>query len=93
MTPIQALTEKIDQLTKKIDAQGVQPMNVDQAAAYLSISRSYLYRLTSGGLIVHYKTAGGKQLTFLKSDLDKWLTAHRVAPRWEIAQGLESCPS
>jgi excisionase family DNA binding protein len=86
VTQLQAIAEKIDRLAEKLEAQVVQPMNVDRAAEYLSISKSYLYSLTSRREIPHFKTAGGKQLTFLKADMDKWLTAHPVHTREEIRQ-------
>jgi excisionase family DNA binding protein len=89
VTQIERLVEKIDLLTAKIETQ-TPPLNVDQAAAYLHVSKSYLYRMTSGALIPHYKTQGGKQLSFLRTDLDAWLTAHRIATRQEIAAEVEA---
>lgn len=60
-----------------------RPLNVEEAARYLDLSPSYLYKLTSRGEIPHYKP-NGKRLYFLKSDLRKWILRGRVAPQEEI---------
>jgi len=44
----------------------------NEAAQYCGLSRSYLYKLTSAGLVPHYKPAG-KMLYFSKAELDIWL--------------------
>jgi len=46
-------------------------MKAAQAAKYINLSLSSLYKLTSAGQITFYKPA--KHLQFLKEDLDKWL--------------------
>ncbi len=84
MKQLQVLAEKIDRLAAMVEADAVHPMGAEQAANYLSISKSYLYSLTSRALIPHFKTAGGKRLTFLKNDLDKWLLSHPVAMRSDV---------
>ena len=47
-------------------------LTFNQAAQYCGLSRSYLYKLTSAGLVPHYKPAG-KMLYFSKAELDTWL--------------------
>ena len=50
--------------------------NFDEAAAYLNMSKSTLYKLTSSKSIPHYKPI--RFVFFEKADLDKWIRGHRV---------------
>lgn len=47
-------------------------MCVREAAYYLNMSISTLYKLTASGKIHHYKP-NGKKLFFIKEELDKWV--------------------
>jgi excisionase family DNA binding protein len=62
-----------------------RPMNLEQAAEYLSISRSCLYKLTSRGIIAYHKPSG-KRLYFKKEDLDRYAFSNRSICRDEICQ-------
>ena len=48
-------------------------LNFDEAAAYLNMSKSTLYKLTSKKEIPHYKP--NRFVFFEKSELDKWIRA------------------
>ena len=48
-------------------------LNLNQAAQYLSISNSQLYKYTSQRKIPFHKPAG-KYLYFFKNELDGWIT-------------------
>lgn len=50
----------------------------DEAAAYMGISKSYLYKLTMKQLIPHYKPMG-KMCYFNRKELESWLQSNRVA--------------
>ena len=60
-----------------------------ETAAYLSLSKSHLYHLTSEGLIPHYKP-NGKKIYFLKSDLDSYLLRNRRAGAADIETATQS---
>lgn len=47
-------------------------LNLNQAATYLSLSKSALYKKTSERTIPHFKQ--GKRLFFKRAELDDWLT-------------------
>ena len=47
-------------------------LSFDEASKFLNLSKSYLYKLTSGNLIPHYKPQG-KMLFFERADLEAWL--------------------
>jgi excisionase family DNA binding protein len=55
-----------------------QPLTLEEAASYLRLSKSYIYKLTSSGTIPHYKPEG-KLIYFEKSELDDWLFRNRVS--------------
>ncbi len=65
-----------------------RPMSLEEAAKYLNISKSYLYRLTSRSIIPHFKP-GGKKIFFDKKDLDRYLMSNRVSSREEIRRNVE----
>ena len=78
---IQELDEKISNLslsTKEI-------LNFEEAVTYLSVSRSFLYKLTSGAEIPHYKPSG-KLIYFKKSELDNWIFKSKVKSKEEILE-------
>ncbi len=52
-------------------------LTFDEVAAYTGLSKSYLYKLTSAGLIPHSKP-NGKQLFFEKNAIDIWLLRNEV---------------
>ena len=61
---------------------GKKILNVDEAAEFISVSKSYIYKLTMDGLIPHYKR--GKRLYFKVEELEEWLTEKRGFNRKEI---------
>lgn len=56
-----------------------------EAASYLNMSVSYLYKLTMDREIPHSKPLG-KVCYFERADLDNWLRKNRVATKEEIQQ-------
>lgn len=55
----------------------------EEAARYMGISKSYLYKLTMKGEIPHYKPMG-KMCYFNRSELEEWLQQNRCATSTEI---------
>jgi len=58
-----------------------------ESVLYLSISPSFLYKLTSRGGINFTKPNGGK-IYFKKSDLDKWMLQNENRTANDIAEDL-----
>lgn len=58
-------------------------LTLHEAAEYTGLSKSYLYKLTSSGLIPHSKP-NGKQCYFSKNELDTWLLRNQVKTSAEI---------
>ncbi len=55
-------------------------LSFEEASRFLNLSKSYLYKLTSGNLIPHYKPQG-KMLYFEKTELETWLRQNPVKTR------------
>ena len=52
-------------------------LTFNEAADYTGLSKSYLYKLTSAGMVPHSKP-NGKQVYFGKAELDAWLLRNEV---------------
>ena len=59
-------------------------LNIEQAAAFLNLSKHTLYGLTSRSAIPHSKR--GKRLYFRKDELLKWIEEGRRKTQAEIAE-------
>ena len=57
----------------------------DEAAKYMGISKSYLYKLTMKREIPHYKPMG-KVVYFNRAELEEWLQNNRITTASEISQ-------
>lgn len=78
---LQRLNTNIEQLLQ----QDEKPLSLSEAAEYLSVSKSHLYKLTSLNRITFFKPAG-KKIYFKKSDLNKYLFRNRKASEQELDQ-------
>lgn len=59
-------------------------LNIDQAAEYVSLSKSAIYKKTAERTIPHFKQ--GKRLYFKLTDLNTWLTELKISTKAEIEQ-------
>jgi len=73
----------LENLIKK--GQTEKPLTLNEAAQYLDISKSYIYKLTCSNKIPHFKPQG-KRLYFAKSELDSWLMRNPVKSTTDIEQ-------
>ena len=58
-------------------------LTTTEAAHYLGVKPSYLYKMMMRRAIPYYKP-GGKLCFFLREDLDAWLTSIRIKSQSEI---------
>lgn len=65
------------EIKELLKVQRIKPYTFNEAAEYLGISKSYLYKLTSGGKIPYYKPFG-KKIYFDKVMLDDWVYQNPV---------------
>ena len=59
-------------------------MTAEEAASFLDISISYVYKLTCTRKIPHYKPEG-KRLYFKRSELAEWAFSNKILTDEEIA--------
>jgi hypothetical protein len=78
MQELQTITQKLDSLAALIQSlrlhQQKAMLNPQEAAAYMGISKSTLYKHTSYGNIAYFR----------KVDLDNWLEANRIPSNEEL---------
>lgn len=82
------ILNRLDKLEKMIELQGIftkEVLNFNEAALYLELSHSHMYKLTSNGFIPFYKP-NGKKLYFKREELETWLLRNRSASQDEIQQ-------
>lgn len=70
------LVTKVEEISQKI-WQTKSILTSSEAATYLGISDSYLYKLTSTRKIPHYKP-NGKILLFSKEEIEKWALSNKI---------------
>lgn len=58
-------------------------LTFDEGAIFTGISKSHLYKMTSAGIVPHYKPRG-KMIYFNRAELESWLLQNRVATTDEI---------
>jgi excisionase family DNA binding protein len=74
---------KVQADLKMLKTSNKAVLTFDQAAEYIGLSKSFLYKLTSTGGISCHKP-NGKLLYFSKSDLDNFMLRNRRSPNEEI---------
>ena len=62
-------------------------LNADEAADYLCISKSTLYKHTSSGKLPFFKL-NGKLLLFSRQDLDRWIEKNRFPSNDELQKTI-----
>lgn len=73
-----------DLITAEIVNTTKEVLTSAEAAKYMGISKSYLYKLTMTQRIPHYKPMG-KMCYFNRQELEEWLQSNRVSTAAEIA--------
>ena len=80
--------QKLENIEKMLTEQIIlkkDVLNFNEAAQYLEVSHSHLYKLTSSGRIPSYKP-NGKKLYFNRAELDQWLLSNKQVSNDEIDQ-------
>ena len=68
-----------------LKGQTEKPLTLEEAARYLDLSTSTLYKMTSSNKICFYKP-NGKRIYFDKSELDTYLLRNPVKTEMEVEQ-------
>lgn len=81
---LQGRVQSLEQLLH----QGKDVLTLEEAAKFMGIARSSLYKMTHEQTIPFYKP-NGKMIFFEKSDLLAWVRKNRVASEAEISEEAE----
>ena len=74
MTEAERILETLEELKLNFSFSK-NTLTLNEARAYTSISKSYMYKLTASCKIP-YHNPFGKKLYFNKNELDRWLTSN-----------------
>jgi excisionase family DNA binding protein len=85
----QDLKQVADLITANIIGTTKEVLTSDEAARYMGVSKSYLYKLTMRQQIPHYKPMG-KMVYFNRLELENWLQNNRVSTEDEISQQAQA---
>ena len=89
------LQRQIEELQKRLDAvedildNTKEVLSVEEAARFMNIARSSLYKMTSDRSIPFYRP-NGKMIYFEKADILEWIRKNRVMPvMYDVDKELE----
>lgn len=77
------IKNQLDQIQSLLKQKDSKPLNFIEAAQYLSLSHSSLYKLTYQRKIPCHKPTG-KVLYFFKHELDEWISENGKSKREKI---------
>lgn len=83
------LKQVADLITANIIGTTKEVLTSDEAARYMGISKSHLYKMTMQQKIPHYKPTG-KMCYFNRQELEGWLQSNRVATNDELEQQAQA---
>lgn len=78
------LQKRVETLEDMLEA-GKEVLTVEEAAKFMGMARSSLYKMTSDQTIPFYRP-NGKMIFFEKTDLLSWIRKNRVSSREEIEE-------
>lgn len=82
------ILQKLESIERMLSEQNLlkkEVLNFNEAALYLEVSHSHLYKLTSTGSIPAYKP-NGKKLYFNRQELDEWLLSNKQVSKDDIEE-------
>ena len=79
------LREVADLLTASVLISQKEVLSASEAATYMNVSLSHLYKLTAERKVPHFKPMG-KMVYFNRLELESWLLSNRVATDAELEQ-------
>ena len=78
------LQKRVETLEDMLEA-GKEVLTVEEAAKFMGMARSSLYKMTSDQTIPFYRP-NGKMIFFEKTDILSWIRKNRVSSREEIEE-------
>lgn len=88
------MQEELKQVADLITANTIfctkEVLTSEEAARYLGVSKSCLYKWTMSRQIPHYKSPTGKMCFFNRQEVEAWMMSNRVATDAELeAQAIK----
>ncbi len=86
------IIEKLNSIQQMLTEQNLlkkEVLSFNEAAIYLELSHSHLYKLTSNGTLPFYKP-NGKKIYFRRDELDQWLLSAKQLSIAEIHAKAEN---
>jgi excisionase family DNA binding protein len=77
-----------DLIASKLMLTSKEVLTADEAAKYMGMAKSYLYKLIMRGQLAYYKPSG-KMVFFKRTELEQWLLSNRYATTEEINERAE----
>lgn len=75
MSEFELIQQKLDEIRNLSFIGFKEILSVDEAAIFMNLSRSYIYKLCQCSEIKHFRSKGGKNIYFRKKDLSEWMLA------------------
>ena len=82
---INKIYELLDEIKRLINHKNLELLDVNQAAEYLKLQRSYIYSLIHQKKIPYYKPLG-KRVYFNKRELNEWITKSKIKSVEEVEE-------
>ena len=88
------MQEELRQVADLITANTIfctkEVLTSDEAAKYIGVSLSCLYKWTATRQIPHYKSPTGKMCFFNRKEIEAWMQSNRVATDEELEQQAQT---
>ena len=84
------LRQVADLISANIISTQKEVLTSDEAARYLGVSKSCLYKWTMSRQIPHYKSPTGKMCFFNRKEIEDWMQSNRVATDEELEQQAQT---
>ena len=88
------MEENIKQIADLVTANSIfctkEVLTSEEAARYLGVSKSCLYKWTMARQIPHYKSHTGKMCFFNRKEIEAWMQSNRVATDEELEQQAQA---
>ncbi len=86
---IQNELKEIKELLRRQAIQQKEILTIDEAAEFLGLSKSRLYKMTSNKEIPYYKP-GGKVTYLNRQDLEQWILNSRISSTSDVDFEMET---
>ncbi len=88
------MPETLQQVADLITANTIfctkEVLTSEEAAKYLGVSKSCLYKWTMSRQIPHYKSPTGKMCFFNRKEIEAWMQSQRVATDDDLQQQAQT---